>query len=162
MEIVERSIVLSFDELRILLYSQGCRRCEGVYMPEKEFSQIDILRALGKLVECGLLTPDKAGPQTESLPLVFEDEDTERNDAGEDPGERFYIRKDLLDMIRVICDHRDSEIINGDEGRRLFCYYAQGEVVTSERYPGRPDSVRLTYYPAEVFRERRYKGGVIE
>lgn len=158
MEIVERSMILTFDELRILLYSQGFRRCEGVYMPEKEFSQRDIIKALGKLTECGLLSVEKSTPQTEALPLVFDEEGMGTGAAAEEPDEEFYIRKDLLDIICVIGDHRDTEVITTDEGRRLFCYYAEGCVVTSMRCEGRKDAVRLTRYTAEEFESLRHDG----
>lgn len=92
MEIIKKNIILSFDELRILLYSQGFRRCEGVYMPEKDFSQENIINALDKLEKNGLLTIEKADIAAESLPLVFDDEDDNSPDADDLPEEEFYIR----------------------------------------------------------------------
>ena len=158
MEIVERSMILTFDELRILLYSQGFRRCEGVYMPEKDFSQRDIIKALGKLTECGLLSVEKSAAQAEALPLVFDEEGAGAGADSGGPDEEFYIRKDLLEIIRIIGDHRDAELITTDDGKRLFCYYAEGSVVTSMRCEGRKDSVRLTRYTADGFESFRHDG----
>lgn len=164
MEIIEKSIILSFDELRILLFSQGYRSCEGVFMPEKDFSHTDILRALQKLVRGGLLSIDAAGPQTEALPLVFEDEneDDSRNDGllktDMYPDEQFYIRRDLLRIIGIIGEHRASEIIALADGRKLFCYYSEDGIVTSERYRGKKDAVRLSCYTAEEFDDLRNAG----
>lgn len=164
MEIVERSIILSFDELRILLYSQGYRSCEGVYMPEKNFSQTDIIRSLRKLTENGLLRISGAGPSTEALPLVFDadgngDGSAEKKASNDKYNEEvFFIRKDLLRMINIIGDHKDSELITCEDGRRLFCYYSEDGIVTSERHPGRPDAVRLSFYSADEFDSKMSKG----
>lgn len=156
MEIVKRNIILTFDELRILLYSQGYRRCEGVYMPRKEFSQEDIIRALAKLEKSGLLTVDSAEPQSEALPLVF----TEDTSDGEDkldlyPEEEFYIRSDLLKMIGIIGSPDASEIMQLSPERNLYCYYSERGIVTSERYPCRIECVRLTLYSADEFEQWR-------
>ena len=155
MEIVKKNIVITFDELRILLYSQGFRRCEGVYMPEKDFSQQDIIRALKKLEESGLLMVGKAEPQADALPLVF---NTDPEEEEEGPGileEEFFIRNDLLEMIRIIGEPDGTEIMRIDPRTRIFCYYSEKGVVTSQRYPGRIEYVRLTAYSAEEFEQWR-------
>lgn len=156
MEIIKKSIILTFDELRILLYSQGYRKCKGIYMPEKDFSQRDIITALNKLEQSGLLTPDKAEPLAEALPLVFVDEVLVEPELDDHPAcEEFYIRKDLLEMIHIIGSPDATEIIGNGSGCRLFCYYASEGIVTSEKYRGRRECVRLTCYNAEDFEEFR-------
>lgn len=51
----EKSIILSFDEIRILLYSLGFTSCEGIYMPRKEFTPQEIIKAIFDMVKRGLL-----------------------------------------------------------------------------------------------------------
>lgn len=161
MEIVKRNIILTFDELRILLYSQGYRRCEGIYMPEKEFTQEEIIRALGKLVGSGLLTVNRTEPAAAALPLVFTDNDTDTSGGGVLPAEEeFYIRDDLLEMIGIIGDPAATEILQQGTGIRMYCYYSDKGIVTSERFPGRKECVRLTLYNAEEF--ERFRRGIEE
>ena len=155
MEIIKKNIILSFDELRILLYSQGFRRCEGVYMPEKDFSQENIINALDKLEKNGLLTIEKADIAAESLPLVFGDEDDNSPDADDLPEEEFYIRSDLLLMLDIIGAPDATEILHAGEKRKLFCYYSERGIVVSEKYPGRRECVRLTYYDPDEFEKWR-------
>lgn len=151
MEIIKRNIILTFDELRILLYSQGYRRCEGVYMPCKDFAPEDIIEALRKLEQNGLLTVDKAAPAAQALPLVFGDEPDNPKDDADSPDEEFYIRSDLLKMIHIMGDPGATEILRTDHEHRVFCYYSEQGIVVSERYHGRKECVRLTYYDAEEF-----------
>ncbi len=155
MEIVKKNIVITFDELRILLYSQGFRRCEGVYMPEKDFSQQDIIRALQKLGENGLLMVGKAEPEAEALPLVFNADPADEEEVAEKPEEEFFIRNDLLEMIRIIGEPDGTEIMRVDPQTRIFCYYSERGIVTSQRYPGRKEYLRLTVYSSEEFEKWR-------
>ena len=161
MEIIKRRIVLTFDELRILLYSQGYRRCEGVYMPEKDFSEENIIRSLSILEKNGLLIVDREKSAVESLPLVFSDEipsDSEPDTSKAVSGacsEIFFIRTDLLNMIRIIGEPKATEILSIDQDTRIFCYFSENGIVTSQRYPGRKECVRLTCYTTEDFKEWR-------
>lgn len=49
------SIILSYDEVRILLYSLGFTSCKGIYMPEKEFTAREVLQIMHRLTARGLL-----------------------------------------------------------------------------------------------------------
>ena len=49
-KLVEQGIILTFDEIRILLYGLGKTGIEGVWMPEKEFTEQDVLDALETVV----------------------------------------------------------------------------------------------------------------
>ena len=48
-KLVEQGIFLTFDEIRILLYGLGKTKIEGVWMPEKEFTEQDVLAAMHHL-----------------------------------------------------------------------------------------------------------------
>ncbi|MBR2675261.1 MAG: hypothetical protein IKE52_07440 [Mogibacterium sp.] len=148
MEIVEKSIILTFDELRILLYSQGERSCEGVYMPKKEYLPESIINSLDAMNKNGLLKNEGSHAQNEALPTILGDSDEVNSKDNE---EKFFIREDLLDMLRIISNHTATEILELEEGRKLFCYYSENGVLTSEKCSNRRDSVRLTHYTAESF-----------
>lgn len=151
MEVVEKSIILTFDELRILLFSQGERSCEGVFMPRKIFSPEIIINALDVMNKNGLLIYDESRSNQESLPAVLGDDE----DADGSQGEKYTIREDLLDMLEIIATHTGSEIIEIESGRKLFCYYSEKGILTSEKCINRKDSVRLTQYTTDSFSEFR-------
>lgn len=161
MEIIEHTISLTFDELRVLLYSQGFKKCEGIYMPRKLFLASDVIAALKKLVECGLLTIEQERQFTQKLPIVF-GTDADIEDS-KDPEEIFYIREDLLKMITIIGQPQTTEILDVGESKKIFCYITDDGVVTSERYVGRKDTVRLMLLDAEKYgRLKAEIGGTVE
>ena len=153
MEITDSCITLTFDELRILLYSQGFRQCEGVYMPEREFDSGDIINSLQVLVKNRLLTVEQDSSVQEALPLVFGDDDQISADQSDNTTERFFVRSDLLTMIKIIGEPDSTEILMAEDGRKTFCYYSADGVVTSERIKRKKDTVRLKYFDQEDFDE---------
>ena len=54
-EVIEKGILLTFDEIRILLYGMGVSEIDGVYMPEKAFTEEEILSAMQHLSASGLI-----------------------------------------------------------------------------------------------------------
>lgn len=144
-EVIETGIILSFDEIRILLYSMGVRTVEGVYMPRKKFSEADIIQALHHMSGRGLII------------------------AGESA---FSIREDLLNMLKIVgnpmrtmvwavgeaaetlegeypvMEHSASDMARGQE---YFCYIAENQVVVGERYWKKKDALKLRLFTAEVF-----------
>ena len=128
--VIETSLLLTYDELRILLYSQGFRSCEGIYMPDKDFTSEEVLAALHRLVRGGLLSV-----------------------TGKQDGELFRIRDDLAQMVKIIGDPAGTLVIDDpDSGAgRYFCYVRPDAIVVSERYPGKADCLRLRIFSAEQF-----------
>lgn len=125
-EAVENGLILSFDEIRILLYSLGIREVEGIYMPEKKFAEDDIVRALQHMSRRGLITAVDA---------------------------EFIIREDLIKMLTVM-GRPDGTMIWGREetgGPEYFCYIAPDRIVVSERYWKKKDALKLRMFTAEAF-----------
>ena len=48
-------IIISYDELRILLYNRGFRSCKGILMPDRKMSEKEILQILHKLEGRGMI-----------------------------------------------------------------------------------------------------------
>ena len=126
-EICDQTVVLSFDELRILLYSQGYRQCDGIYMPEKDFSEEEVLRAMLHM---------------------------SRNDLIKEKDGDFCPRADLAEMIPVIGEPAGTMVVrSADRTQVCFCYVVPGKVVVSEKTVTREESVRLRLLTPEDFVE---------
>ena len=50
-EVIEEGKILTFDELRILLFACGIKEINGVFMPEKVFTEEEVLSALHHMAE---------------------------------------------------------------------------------------------------------------
>ncbi|WP_346911255.1 hypothetical protein [Faecalicatena orotica] len=126
-EMIERAILLSFDELRILLYSMGVRTLEGIYMPEKQFSEMEVIQALRHLSGNGFILAEN---------------------------KQFSIREDLLCMLEImghpagtlVCSSKD------DSTQEYFCYMVPDRVVVSQRYWKKKDTLKLTMLTEEEFK----------
>lgn len=57
----ERGILISFQELRILLYEIGVQQIEGVYMPEHEYTDVEILEILYGMVKSKFISVSEEG-----------------------------------------------------------------------------------------------------
>ena len=126
-KIVEKTWLLSFDELRILLYSQGYRQCEGIYMPEKAFTQDEVLQAMFQMSKRGLLT--------------------------EQDGE-FVMRQELAEMVQIIGAPSGTMILRSErEGQDYFCYIVPAHIVVSEKSRTKEDILRLRAFSPEAFTE---------
>lgn len=126
-----KTILLSYDEVRILLYSLGYTSCEGIHMPGKQFSPEEILQAMHAMYRRGLLSPV----------------DTEE-------GSHFAIRGDLQQMLNAMGNpggtliYRQGETLPGfspelNNGREFFCYIVPDYVLVTERDWTRRDILRL-------------------
>lgn len=130
MEVIEKGIFLTFDEIRILLYGMGVSEIEGVYMPEKIFHETDIVAALHHMSETGLIM------------------------AGED---KFRIREDVRQILKAVAYPERTEIWqpHGEEGPAFFLYRKEGMIVASERFIGKRDTLRLARFDEEGFAKWR-------
>lgn len=125
----EIDVLLTYDELRILLFSIGCTECEGVFMPRKEFSQEEVLKAMHTMSGRGILIAD--------------------NDV-------FIIREDIREMLEVISRPAATEELDTGYGNQMyFVYICPDRIVVSEKYWMKKDTVRLRMYNAEDYREWR-------
>lgn len=158
----DKSIILTFDEIRILLYSQGFRTCEGIYMPEKEYTEKEILRAMHHMAKRGFFT---------TLPGLGNDQDEAPGtltDGGEGHGIRqeennlFNLKPDLQRMILSMGApagtfvFRPGEALPGFQeelynGKEYFCYTLPDYYLVAERDWTRHESIRLRAMDTRTF-----------
>lgn len=129
-KLVEQGIILTFDEIRILLYGLGKTGIEGVWMPEKEFTEQDVLYAMHHLSKAGF--------------IIAQDD-------------RFIMREDVRRIIEIAAAPDATEIWTpcGEQGPSYFLYYAGESVVVSERFWRKKDTVRYALLSVEEFRRFR-------
>lgn len=129
-EIIEKGVLLTFDEIRILLYGMGVSEINGVYMPEKEFTGEEVLAAIQHLSASGLIK------------------------AGE---EKFLIREDIRKLLEIVSFPEWTDIWKprGEEGPAYFLYFSEDRIVVSERFWRRKDTLRLTGFEREEFERWR-------
>lgn len=136
----EQSVLLTFDEVRILLYSLGFTKCEGIYMPEKEFSEKTVIRTMHKLSKRKLLDVDVSGDRT-----------------------RFVLKPSLERMLMTMGSpagtfiYRPGESLPGFSldfynGPEYFCYMAPDYCLIAERDWTRRESLRLRTMDLDRFR----------
>lgn len=129
-EMVEKGLLFTFDELKILLFACGIREIDGVYMPEKDFSEEIIIHALHHMAERGIIQ------------------------AGD---EEFTIREDVAQMLGIMGKPETAYIWRPDEETaseaEFFCYTAGEKAVVSERYWKKKDTVKLRLFSKEELEE---------
>ena len=125
-EIVEKGYILSFDEIRILLYGMGVCMVEGVYMQEKSFTDTEIIQALHHMARRGLILS---------------------------AGERFCIREDLRKALEVMSRPEETFTWSTKEegSQEYFCYVVPGQVAVSERYWKKKDTLKLRLFTTAGF-----------
>ena len=123
-------IIISYDELRILLYNRGFRSCNGILMPDRKMSDEEVLQTLNRLAVRGMIR------------------------AKED---HFVIEPDTARIVDLIGDPAGSYSFSDPEtGQVYYCYIAEHLVVVSENYWKKKDTLRLRKFtPAEfsIWRE---------
>ncbi len=123
-----KSWILSFDELRVLLFSLGFEKNEGILMDEKTFTESEVLFTLHHLTQKNLLGLNE---------------------------DRFEIIPELKKYLTIIGKPESSQIINGEDGREYFVYFGTEEAAVTERYWQRKDAIRITGMSLEDYREWR-------
>ena len=129
-KVIERGIFLTFDEIRILLFNMGVTEIEGVYMPEKIFTEKEILLAMHHLSE---------------------------EDFIEAREEKFLIREDIRNLLEVMAAPLCTDIWSplGKEGPKFFLYIKGDQVVVSERFFRKKDTLKLSLFEKEAFEKWR-------
>ncbi|MCB6415384.1 hypothetical protein LI221_09970 [Faecalimonas umbilicata] len=129
-EVIEKGILLTFDELRILLYGMGVREIEGIYMPEKTFQKEEILFAMHHMAEAGFI------------------------EAGE---EKFRVREDVRTLLETMAYPEQTEIFHpgGSEGPAFFLYEKEETVVVSQQFFQKKDTLRLSVFGRKEFEQWR-------
>lgn len=123
--VVAHGITLTFDEFRILLYNMGCSRIDGIRMPEKVFTEEEILKAMHHMESSGLII---AGSKS------------------------FAISEELKEILEIVAAPLSSFVFRPGAGRQdYYCYVAENTVITTEKRPYREDSIRLCRYEYQEF-----------
>lgn len=123
----EKIWILSFDEFRVLLSGLGFTSCQGIYMPEKYFSEKDVIYSLYQM----------------------------QNDICiENGGDGFRISDDLRTIIQTVGDPAKTEILRQKTtGREFFCYFSGNTAAVTERYWPKSSMIRLYGFDTETFEE---------
>ncbi len=137
-KVVDNGILFTFDEIKILLHACGVSEINGVYMPQKVFSEEDILYAMAHMERNGIII------------------------AGSDG---FFIRKDVQQMLQIMKSPTQqyiwsaepteqisyTENISHKESMEYFCYVSENGIVVSERYWKKRDTVKLRFFQMAAF-----------
>lgn len=131
-KVIETGILLTFDEIRILLYGMNVSEIEGIYMPEKIFCEEEILSAMHHMSVAGFI------------------------EAGE---EKFLVREDVRQILEIMAAPDWTEIYRQSEegGPEFFLYGKRDWVVVSERYWRKKDTLKLTMFERREFEKWRDK-----
>ena len=122
-------IIISYEELKILLYNRGFCYCKGILMPDRKFSDEEILQAMNNL----------------ALRRMIE--------ARED---YFVISPETAEMVDVIGNPESSYPFNDPEtGQIYYCYLTQKMVVVTQVDWNRKETLRISRYTPEEFRNWR-------
>ena len=117
-------MIISYDELKILLYNRGFRSCIGILMPADQRSDKEILLAMNKLAQKGIII------------------------AQEDA---FVIDSNWIAVIDLIGRPDSSYSFTVPEtGQLYYCYIAENLIVVTEKYWKKKDTLLLRRFtPAE-------------
>lgn len=129
-EMIEKGLLLTYDEIRILFYGMGVAQIEGVYMPEKLFTEEEILLAMHHMSKSGFI------------------------EAG---SEKFRIREDVREVLEVMASPEWTDIWrpHGDEGPSFFLYGSGKLTVVSEKFWKKKDTLRIAIFKEKEFEKWR-------
>lgn len=119
------NLILSFDEIRILLYNLGFRQIDGILMDEKNYSGSDILQSLKHLSDNGIIS------------------------AGDNV---FSIREDVCDCLEIIGNPVYVERIVSRPGRPSYAVYNSPDlIVVTQLYEKKKDTLRIMTFTTTEF-----------
>lgn len=127
-EVIEEGKILTFDELRILLFACGIKEINGVFMPEKVFTEEEVLSALHHMAEREIIRAEETD---------------------------FTIREDIREILHIMGHPENAFVWSPKEGSILedeyYCYIVSGKVVVSEQYWKKKETVKLRMFSLEDF-----------
>jgi hypothetical protein len=119
------TLVLTFDEISILLYSRGYRQISGIKMPERDHTAPEIIYALKHMTDDGIVT------------------------AGE---EAFRLRDDVAKIIDAIGNPVSVSMKESRNGHPAYsCYFTTGYVVVTQLHEFKERTLRITSFTEEEF-----------
>lgn len=132
-EYAESGVLLTFQELALLLQSAGVKYINGFCLSESEISDEEVIQLIGSLVRKGILKTS----------------DTE-----------FYMEDMVEKMIRCIgWPDEDYEI--EQENWQIYCYEKEEDVLVTKIYPVREKTLELILYSKEEFQQKVRKEEVL-
>ena len=127
-EVIEEGKILTFDELRILLFACGIEEINGVFMPEKVFTEEEVLSALHHMAEREIIRAEETD---------------------------FTIREDIREILNIMGHPENAFVWSPKEGSifedEYYCYIVSGKVVVSEQYWKKKETVKLRMFSLEDF-----------
>ncbi len=124
-EVEDAGIIISYDELKILLYNQGFRSCNGILMPDDPRTDEEILRTMYKLSGRGMI---------------------------ENRGDHFVISEEMARITELIGAPQSSySFCDGESGQIYYCYLSQDLVVVTQNDRSRKDSLIIRRFTPEEF-----------
>ena len=72
-QVIDREILLSFDEMRILLYNMGFKSIRGILMPREEFRREEIIRSMHHMSLHGMICFTEEGFQTDHWKVAYKE-----------------------------------------------------------------------------------------
>lgn len=115
-------IILTYEELQILLFNLGYRQVEGIEMPESIFDEEKILRTMQKMARSGLISVK---------------------------GDLFSVREDLRETLDIIGNPITTFRLDYGAGRPAFFVYASyGTVVITQLYEKKAGCMRIRTFEA--------------
>ncbi len=171
------TVFLTFNEVKILLHSQGFHSCEGVFMPEKPIFAQEVLAVIHSLSRRGILQVVEDEERKDPGSSIKEGNHLIRKREERDVQEEtFYVRPDILQMIRIMgapvetLIYRQGETLPGfrkefHNGREYFCYIVPKQILVVDRDWTRADMLRMRIMSSEEFsrwEEEREKEAVEE
>ena len=95
-------------------------------MPEKDFSETEVITSLHQLSESGYIIAEE---------------------------DKFTVREDIQHLLELIAFPEGTDIWKpkGEEGPAFFLYYAGNHVVVSERFWRKRDTIRFTMFEKKDF-----------
>ena len=130
----EPVLIISYDELKILLYNRGFRSCSGILMPEKEYTQEEILQIMNRLALRGLIEAKE---------------------------EHFVIPPQVAQTADLIGAPQSSYSFSDPETGQVYCCYISDTlVVVTEKNWARKDTLRIRRFTPQEFSDWRNEIGV--
>ena len=125
----EPGIIISYDELRILLYNRGFRSCKGILMPDRKMSEEEVLRTLHKLESRGMI------------------------EAGD---EYFTISSEMQHIADLIGAPESSYAFSDNlTGQTYYCYLSQELVVVTQNDWNRKNTLIIKRFTPDEFNSWR-------
>lgn len=129
MEVTEKNWILSFDELRILLFSLGYTQCDGIFMEEKKFTDEQVLQAMYSMSKQSWIVNN---------------------------GSNFEIQPELKKALLLMGNPQSTaKLVNPETRRACFVYKGKDMIVVAERWWPKKDTIQIRSLSFEEFKAWR-------